>query len=76
MKTESSLPSPVISSLPACAWFTEGFDPRVLKQAQITALATHNVNEIRNWLEGIGLGQKADAFEANDIEVDPLTTRR
>jgi hypothetical protein len=23
------------------------------------------MSEIRNWLEGIGLGQHADAFEAN-----------
>jgi len=30
------------------------------------------VSEIRSWLEGIGLGQYADAFEANDIETDLL----
>jgi hypothetical protein len=25
---------------------------------------------VRDWLAGIGLGQYADAFEANDIETD------
>ena len=30
------------------------------------------MSEIRNWLEGIGLGQYADAFEANHIEMDLL----
>jgi hypothetical protein len=28
---------------------------------------------MRNWLEEIGLGQYADAFEANDIDTDLLT---
>jgi len=30
------------------------------------------VSEIRKWLESIGLGQYADAFEANDIDMDLL----
>jgi class 3 adenylate cyclase/tetratricopeptide (TPR) repeat protein len=30
------------------------------------------MSEIRKWLESIGLGQYADAFEANDIEMDLL----
>ena len=30
------------------------------------------MSEIRKWLEGIGLGQYADAFEANDIDMDLL----
>jgi class 3 adenylate cyclase/tetratricopeptide (TPR) repeat protein len=30
------------------------------------------MSEIRKWLEAIGLGQYADAFEANDIDIDLL----
>jgi SAM domain (Sterile alpha motif) len=30
------------------------------------------VSEIRNWLDGIGLGQYAGAFEANDFDLDLL----
>jgi predicted ATPase/class 3 adenylate cyclase len=30
------------------------------------------MSEVSNWLEGIGLGQYADAFEANDIDMDLL----
>ena len=30
------------------------------------------MSEIRQWLEAIGLGQYADAFEANKIELDLL----
>ena len=30
------------------------------------------MSEIRNWVEAIGLGQYADAFEANDIDMDLL----
>jgi class 3 adenylate cyclase len=30
------------------------------------------MSEIRTWLESIGLGQYADAFEANDIDMDLL----
>ena len=30
------------------------------------------MREIRKWLESIGLGQYADAFEANDIDMDLL----
>jgi SAM domain (Sterile alpha motif) len=30
------------------------------------------MSEVRNWLEGIGLAQYADDFEANDIEMDLL----
>ena len=30
------------------------------------------MSEIRKWLEGIGLGQYADAFEANKIDMDLL----
>src|ERR1700730_12548237 len=30
------------------------------------------MSAVRNWLEGIGLGQYADAFEANDIDMDLL----
>jgi class 3 adenylate cyclase len=30
------------------------------------------MSEIRNWLESIGLGQYADAFEANDIDMELL----
>ena len=30
------------------------------------------MTEVREWLEAIGLGQYADAFEANDIDTDLL----
>ena len=30
------------------------------------------MSEIRKWLEAIGLAQYADAFEANDIDMDLL----
>jgi len=30
------------------------------------------MTDIRKWLEAIGLGQYADAFEANEIEMDLL----
>jgi hypothetical protein len=30
------------------------------------------MSEIRNWLERIGLGQYANAFETNDIDMDLL----
>jgi hypothetical protein len=30
------------------------------------------MNEIRNWLEAIGLAQYAAAFEANDIDMELL----
>ena len=30
------------------------------------------MSAVRNWLEEIGLGQYADAFEANDIDMDLL----
>ena len=30
------------------------------------------MSEIRKWLEAISLGQYADAFEANDIDMDLL----
>ena len=30
------------------------------------------MSEVRNWLKGIGLAQYADAFEANDIDMDLL----
>ena len=30
------------------------------------------MSEIRTWLESIGLGQYADAFETNDIDMDLL----
>ena len=30
------------------------------------------MSEIRKWLESIGLGQYADAFEANKIDMDLL----
>jgi hypothetical protein len=30
------------------------------------------MSEIRKWLESIGLGQYADASEANDIDMDLL----
>src|SRR3974390_263723 len=30
------------------------------------------MSAVRNWLEEIGLAQYADAFEANDIEIDLL----
>ena len=30
------------------------------------------MSEIRKWLEAISLGQYADAFEANDIDLDLL----
>jgi class 3 adenylate cyclase len=31
------------------------------------------MSAVRNWLEAIGLGQYAEAFEANDIDTDLLT---
>ena len=30
------------------------------------------MSEVRNWLDSIGLAQYADAFEANDIDIDLL----
>jgi hypothetical protein len=30
------------------------------------------VSEIRTWLDGIGLAQYANAFEANDIDIELL----
>ena len=30
------------------------------------------MSEIRKWLEAIGLGQYADTFEANDIDIELL----
>ena len=30
------------------------------------------MNNVRTWLAGIGLGQYADVFEANDVEMDLL----
>ena len=30
------------------------------------------MSDVRHWLEGIGLGQSADAFEANNIDMDLL----
>src|SRR6516165_3392701 len=30
------------------------------------------MSAVRNWLEAIGLGQYADAFEANDIDIELL----
>ena len=30
------------------------------------------MSEVRNWLEGIGLGQYAEAFEVNEIDMDLL----
>jgi hypothetical protein len=30
------------------------------------------MNSVQDWLQGIGLGQYADAFEANDIDADLL----
>ena len=30
------------------------------------------MSEVRKWLEAIGLTQYADAFEANDVEIDLL----
>ena len=30
------------------------------------------MSEIQNWLESIGLGQYADAFEVNEIDMDLL----
>ena len=34
--------------------------------------AARVVSEIRTWLDGIGLAQYANAFEANDIDIDLL----
>ena len=31
------------------------------------------MSDVRTWLEGIGLGQYADAFEANEIGMDLLS---
>ena len=31
------------------------------------------MTEVREWLEAIGLGQYADAFEANDIDTELLS---
>jgi hypothetical protein len=31
------------------------------------------MNEVRRWLEAMSLAQYADAFEANEIEMDLLT---
>jgi len=29
------------------------------------------MSDIRKWLEAIGLGQYSDAFETNDIDMEP-----
>src|SRR5262249_15737721 len=34
--------------------------------------ATRDMSEVRKWLETVGLAQYADAFEANDIDIDLL----
>src|SRR5215469_6982233 len=44
-----------------------------LEGGQGAAGAAQSMSEIRRWLEVIGLGQYADAFEANDIDMDLLT---
>lgn len=31
------------------------------------------MSDVRTWLAGIGLGQYADVFEANDVEMDLLS---
>ena len=49
--------------------FTEGSE---LGEAQDVAQRTLNMNDVQNWLEGIGLGQYAEAFEANDLDMDLL----
>ena len=33
------------------------------------------MSDVRTWLAGIGLGRYADAFEANDVEMDQLYSR-
>ena len=34
------------------------------------------MSDVRTWLAEIGLGHYADAFEANDVEIDLLNGRR
>ena len=57
---------------PIYHWFTEGFDAPDLKDAKALLEAAHAMSDVRTWLAGIGLGQYADAFEANDVEMDLL----
>ena len=57
---------------PIYNWFTEGFDAPDLKDAKALLERAHVMSDVRTWLAGIGLGQYADAFEANDVEMDLL----
>ena len=56
---------------PVYGWFTEGFDTKDLLDAK-ALLEQLSMSDVRTWLAGIGLGQYADAFEANDVEMDLL----
>src|SRR5262249_49271784 len=57
---------------PVYGWFTEGFDTLDLKEAKALLEQLKSMSDIRNWLESIGLGQYAQAFESNDIDIDLL----
>jgi len=45
------------------------------KEAKALLGAAQGMSEVRNWLEGIGLGQYADAFDANEIGMDLVPAR-
>ena len=57
---------------PVYGWFTEGFDTRDLKEAKALLEQLRDMSEVRKWLEAIDLAQYADAFEANDLDIDLL----
>ena len=57
---------------PVYGWFTEGFGTPVLQEAKTLPGSCGSMRAVRDWLDLIGLGQYADAFEANDIDTDLL----
>jgi SAM domain (Sterile alpha motif) len=68
---------------PVYGWFTEGFDTRDLKEAKALleelswSRATSKpwgppMQQIADWLEKLNLGQYAQRFAENDIDVSVL----
>src|SRR5262249_39839914 len=50
-----------------------GFRHARSEGSEVVAGATSDMSGVRKWLETVGLAQYADAFEANDIDIDLLT---
>jgi hypothetical protein len=57
---------------PVYEWVHRGFRHPGSHRGEDAARGTLRMSSVRNWLEAIGLGQYADAFEANDIDTDLL----